>query len=473
MRGNRQKELYIYRIADYVTAILSWLLYFMYRKNVETGQIDFYEIFTDKNFYWGIVLVPIFWIVLYQIFDKYKDIYRYSRLSTLVNTCIMSFLGSVAIYFAILWDDTVLHYISPLHSFFSLFLIHFILTSSVRMYLLTKASRRLKSGKVLFNTLIVGGEARALELYEELTSRPVSLGHDFKGYIDSNGKIDNELSVHLDRLGKIENLASIIEDKNIEEVIIAIETSEHNRLREILGILDDYQDKLLVKIIPDMYDILLGSVKMNHLYGAVLIEIDQELMPQWQWFLKRTMDVVLSSLALIVLFPLYIFTAIKVRLSSKGSIFFKQERIGLNGVPFNIIKFRSMVVDAEKDGPQLSNEDDPRITKWGKIMRKYRIDETPQFYNVIRGDMSLVGPRPERKHFIDQILKEAPYYRHLLKVRPGITSWGQVKYGYASNLDQMLARLKFDILYIENMSLTLDIKILFYTGLVLLRGSGK
>ena len=473
MRGNRQKELYIYRFADYLTAVISWLLYFMYRKQVETGAVNFNEIFSDKNFYWGIILIPFFWIILYQIFDKYKDIYRYSRLSTLFNTLIMSFLGTIVIYFTILLDDKVLNYISSIHSFFALFLIHFLLTSSVRMVLLTKASRRLKAGKVLYNTLIVGGESTALELYEEITSRPFSLGHDFIGYIDSNGKIDNELSVHLPRMGKIENLSSIIEDQNIEEVIIAIETSEHNRLREILSILDDYRDRLLVKIIPDMYDIMLGSVKMNHVYGAVLIEIDQDLMPQWQWFTKRAMDIVVSIIGILILIPLYIFAIIKVKLSSPGPIFFLQERIGINGQPFNIIKFRSMYTDAEKDGPQLSNEDDPRTTSWGKIMRKWRIDETPQFFNVLIGDMSLVGPRPERKYFIDKICEEAPYYRHLLKVRPGITSWGQVKYGYASNIQQMLARLKFDILYIENMSITLDIKILFYTIVVLLRGKGK
>lgn len=473
MRGNRQKELYIYRIADYLTAVIAWILYFLYRKSVESQGINIQEIIQDRNFYLGVIFIPLFWIILYQIFDKYKDIYRYSRLNTLFNTLMLSFFGSLLIFFLILHDDVVLDHISALWSFLVLFFIHFMITAASRMILLTQASRRLKSGKVSYKSLMVGGEKNALELYEEIKSRPFSLGHNFIGYIDSNGKEDNELAVHLPRLGKIENLAQIIEEQQVEEVIIAIETSEHNRLREILNILDDYRSKILVKIIPDMYDILLGTVKMNHVYGAVLIEIDQDLMPQWQWYLKRLMDIVISLIAVIILIPLYLFAAIKVRLSSKGPIFFKQERIGLNGEPFDIIKFRSMYIDAEKHGPQLSKEDDPRITPWGRIMRKWRIDETPQFFNVLKGDMSLVGPRPERRFYIDQLLEKAPYYRHLLKVRPGITSWGQVKYGYASNLDQMLSRLKFDILYIENMSISLDIKIMFYTVLVLLRGKGK
>jgi exopolysaccharide biosynthesis polyprenyl glycosylphosphotransferase len=400
----------------------------------------------------------------------YRNIYRRHRIRELGQVLMASIGGVIVLFFLVLIDDTIAHYQYYYKSILVLLGLHFAFTFIFRITLTTQTVKRIHKRKIGFNTLIVGGDEEAVNVYREMENMVPAPGFKFVGYVSVNGK-DHLLKDELPWLGKFETMNGVVAQKEIQEVVVAVGSSDHKNLGGIISELEGMNVK--IKIIPDMYDILSGSVKMTSIFGAPLIRVNTEIMPAWQFFLKRLMDFAGALFAILLLSPLFLVLAILVKTTSPGPIFFKQERIGQHNRPFHIFKFRSMVNDAEKDGPQLSSATDCRITRIGRFMRKTRMDELPQFFNVLRGEMSLVGPRPERQFYIDQIVKVAPHYRHLQKVKPGITSWGQVKYGYAENVEQMVARLKYDVLYIENMSLAIDIKIMAYTLLIIFQGSGK
>lgn len=470
---NRRAQVAKYVAADLLGSALAWTLFFIYRKlHLEPIKFGYGVPLTfDRNFYLGLVLIPLFWFGLYTVIGGYREIFRRFRTKELGQTLLISIIGVVVIFFVLLLDDEVASYRYYYRSFVALFLLHFGITFILRFLLTSSTVHKVHQRKIGFNTILVGGNERAMAIYEEIESLPKSTGNRFIGFVNVNGGDQLLTQVGLPRLGKWHELRSVIDQHAVEEVIIAVDSGEHEHISRIMNELEG--TGVRVKVIPDMYDILSGSVKMTSIFGTPLIEVNSEIMPAWQFSLKRIVDISASALALVLLSPLYLVLAILVKLSSPGPIFFRQERIGKYGRPFKIIKFRSMYCDAEKNGPQLSSSTDPRITPIGRWMRKTRMDEIPQFWNVIKGEMSLVGPRPERQHFIDAITAVAPHYRHLHKVRPGITSWGQVKFGYAENVEQMVRRLKYDILYIENMSLAVDLKILAYTVLIILRRDGK
>lgn len=470
---NKKLHSFKYLFSDLLASTLAWTLFYIFRKTYIEPQKFGYEIPFElgEKFYLGLIFIPAFWITVYYIIGYYRNPYRKSRLKELGQTLLISLLGVLVIFFVSILDDTVKVYQNYYLSFIVLLSIQFILTYIPRLVITRNTIHKIHNKKIGFNTIIVGSDERAISIYNELEGLEKSLGNKFIGFVTLNGGNINPLGDFIPKLCELKDIKDIISNYKIEEVIIAIESSEHNQINKIIRVLDE--TNVIIKVIPDMYDIITGSVKMSNIFGAPLIQISHDLMPPWQENLKRIIDVVVSIIALILLSPVYLFLTLGVKLSSPGPIIYSHERIGRYGKPFTIYKYRSMFIDAEKHGPALSSKDDSRITKFGLMMRKARLDEFPQFYNVLIGDMSLVGPRPERQHFIELIVARAPHYTHLQKVRPGITSWGQVKYGYAENVDQMIARLKYDILYIENMTLYVDFKILIYTVMIVLKAKGK
>jgi exopolysaccharide biosynthesis polyprenyl glycosylphosphotransferase len=464
------RRLFWHISADWVAATISWLALFLFRKNYIEALKHGYTIpiNQDIKLYAGLIVIPAFWIFLYALTGYYQHILRRSRLKELENTLGTSIFGVLFLFFVFILDDSVSNYQDYYISLAILFGFHFITTLIFRLINATHTISQIRSRKWGYNTLLIGTGNTGLTLFHELDNAKINEGFNVVGFVKIVQEVD-ELPAPI--LGSWDKLNELIKNHQIEDLIICNDPQDSEYVPLIIDKIQN--EEIHLKMLPNEYNLVMGMVKMNNILGTMLAEVDFEVMPYWQKFIKRGMDMFFSLLALIVLSPVFFIIAILVKMNSNGPIFFKQDRIGYKGEIFKIIKFRSMFVDAEKSGPRLSSDEDDRRTSVGIILRKTRLDEIPQFVNVLLGQMSLVGPRPERQFFIDQIISKAPIYKRLHRVKPGITSWGQIKYGYAEDVNEMIDRMKYDILYLENMSLALDIKIMFTTVLIMIQGRGK
>lgn len=469
---NTRKQRLLYILFDFLAALAAWILFFLFRKIQIEPQVFGTEvpITFGPRFWAGTITLPLAWILLYYFTGFYDNMFRRSRLDDFIRTLLVSLLGVVVIFFLLILDDTILNYTNYYTLFIALFLLHFTFTLIPRMIITSRMVSKVHRREIGFKTVMIGSNENAVDVYLDITNQLRSNGYEILGFINVEEKVHYQLQDHVTHLGGYENMETILSEHNVEEAIIALGAPEHDEIGDIVSRLSLMD--IRISAIPSMTDILTGKVKSTTIFGTPLLEVNQDVMPAWQQNVKQLMDIVISVLALIILMPLNIFLAIGVKLSSPGPLLYTQDRIGRFGREFKIYKFRSMYHNAEENGPELSSKHDPRVTRFGHMIRKHRLDEIPNFINVIKGDMALVGPRPEREYFIEKITKIAPHYIHLHKVKPGITSWGQVKYGYAENVDEMIKRLRFDILYIENMSLFVDVKILFYTINTIIKGRG-
>jgi len=463
------KKLYIF--SDLIAAASVWTLFYIYRKVFVESYVFGFSIPLQLGikFQIGILLIPIFWLIIYYFTGYYNNILRKSRLEDLINTLIHSIIGVSLLFFIIILDDTIVSYKTYYQSIFVLFLLQFSIVLTFRLLVTSLLIKKRKKGRIWFRTLFVGRAEMVFHLWKELNIKYVGHGHDVLGYIPVGGGQVMKIT-KIPYAGSLDNLHDIIKDQNIDDIIIVLNESDGNILKMIMKSINS--SNVTVKVNPELYPLVKGNINISSLFQYPLIQINNYLLSPWQVGIKKAIDIFISIIGLVLAVPICLILAILIKVTSKGPILYSHERIGRFGKPFHLYKFRSMYNNAEDNGPQLATKYDSRITSVGKFMRRLRLDEIPNLINVLIGDMSLVGPRPERRFYIDQIVELAPEYKQLLKVKPGVTSWGQVKYGYAENVNEMVRRMRYDLLYIENISIYVDIQILARTIITIFQGKG-
>ena len=465
MKKSKQAGKYI--LSDFISASVAWLLFNILRYEVfaiDEGADSLLDYLQYPGVLGGQVVIPLFWLVLYYFSGYYNKPFGKSRLTELFSTFITVLIGTVFVFFALLLDDIPRSIDIYYKLFFGMFGLQFFITYIPRLLITQSGMRKIKNREWAMKVLIIGAGGKAVRIAHDL----YRLGYDICGFVSE----DERTPVKADRnqvLGTVEDIPVLMEKENVDEIVLAVESKNNKALLGILYSL--YRYKRPIKVLADRFN-MFSKIQLRTIRGIPLVDVTDNNFSPAEQNIKLFLDKVCSVVALLLLSPLFAYIAWRVKKDSPGPVFFRQERIGYLGQPFWMYKFRTMYVNAEENGPSLSSEDDLRVTPFGRIMRKYRLDELPQFWNVLKGDMSLVGPRPERKYFIDEIVKTAPYYYLLHNVRPGITSLGMVKYGYAASVDKMVERIEYDILYYENMSLTLDLTILIYTVKTVITGKG-
>lgn len=457
-----------YVLSDIVAAVIVWIMFMLFRRVANDGQMfQGIQIFIPNfNFYTNLFLFPVVCVIMHYMSGYYASMVKESRVLEFFTTLISSFLISFIIFFVLLLDDRVVSYVHYYYSLFVLIGLLFFVTSIFRSIMSTYVRRNFRMKKWTINTLIIGTGNNALKIAGEIEKN--SFYNTVSGFITAD---DSEKAVPTDRvIGNANNILQCVENKNIQDVVIALDDASEQKIFTLINKL--YQFNINIQFTPRLYEILTGKTRIYRYGINPLVNVSEPNMSDWEQCVKRAFDIVFSFIALLLLSPLMLSLIIQIKRDSIGPVIYRQERIGKHGKAFYIYKFRTMYSHSENGVPKLSSPDDDRITPMGRIMRKYRIDEIPQFWNILKGDMSIVGPRPERKFFIDQIIREAPYYCLLYKIRPGLTSWGPIKIGYSDTIDKMIERLNFDLVYMENMSLVNDLKILISTFEIIFKGKG-
>lgn len=462
----RKNEVRVLVFVDLISLVAANSIYYYFR--IRSGL---FHVMAVPDFWGPVVLLSLFLMFLFWFWGLYKFTYLSSRLDEVIAVLKAATLGVLILFFAIFFDDATSGRIPHLRMFIIFYWCVIVVFASVtRVAFRTLQKRLLMKGIGLRNVIIVGCGERARSVYD-LAKKYRSLGYEPLGFVAVGGRAGAAEGLPAPLLSGTSSLNDTIEKYGAKEVIIALEENEKENLPNIITSINGAD--AAIKIVPDLYDSIAGQVRTSQLYGFPLIDVVPQLMQQWQVVTKRLMDMGVSGFALIVGSPLWLIVAIALKLDSKGPVIYKQERIGKDLKPFTLRKFRSMYVDAEKHtGPVWALKNDPRVTRVGKFLRKTHLDETPQFLNVLKGEMSLVGPRPERPFFLEKLSKEIPLYKRRYKVKPGLTGLARVKYKYDESIEDVKIDLQYDLYYIENMSLRLDFQILFWTIFHVLLGKG-